>query len=152
MARRKRTPLQIAKDKAWAACSKFVRINEADEDGNCTCVTCGRVYPWKKVQAGHWINGRNNAVLFMEDGIHPQCYGCNVRKQSNPIRYWLWMEEHIGRDRMNQMIARMDWTVEYELDDYLNYEREFTHRAAKIAEQKNIPLKAPAKKKASKKI
>lgn len=141
MAKRRRTPLQIAKDKAWAACSKFIRIDAADEDGNCACVTCGRTYHWKKIQAGHWINDRTNAVLFMEDGIHPQCYGCNVRKQSNPIRYWLWMEENIGRARMDQMIAKMDDSMEYDIYDYQNLEKEFTRRAERAAKEKKISLK-----------
>ena len=29
------------------------------------------------MQAGHGFGGRSKAILFMEDILRPQCYGCN---------------------------------------------------------------------------
>ena len=46
------------------------------------------------MQAGHWIpTGSCNYLRFVENNIHPQCYGCNICKSSNPIEYRLFMDK-----------------------------------------------------------
>lgn len=140
MAKRKRTPLEIAKDKAWKACSRYVRLRDADEDGNCTCVTCGKVMPWQKAQAGHFVPGRFNAILFDTRGIHAQCYGCNVRKCGNLIFYWPWMEEHMGRDVIDDLCSKIGTSKDHNLEDYLTIERIFKRKIDKLAEEKKIEI------------
>lgn len=66
------------KDKAWSLFSRYIRIKYADSAGQCTCVTCGVVKPWKEMQAGHAVSGRGGFVLFNEAIVRPQCYGCNM--------------------------------------------------------------------------
>jgi hypothetical protein len=117
VAKRKKSTHAKQKDKAWKAFSRFIRLKYSDQDGICTCVTCDRKMPFTKIQAGHWIPGRTNAILFEEDCVHPQCYGCNVGQKGKPIEYWLWMEQNIGRQRMDEMIAKYqgpgkEYTVE----------------------------------------
>lgn len=74
------------KDKAWKAFSDWVRMSEClsttgtFERGICvTCNIAGRPdeFPYSKLQAGHAVGGRKNAVLFHEDIVHIQCQQCN---------------------------------------------------------------------------
>ena len=116
----------VARKRAWSAVSKYIRYTAVEADGLVTCITCRRRYPVKKIQAGHWIPGRTNSILFEEDAIHPQCYGCNVGKAGNPIEYWLWMEQHVGRERMDTLIDRWRKQQEYTLEDYIAYETRYT--------------------------
>ena len=88
--RKKRSAKAIAKDKAWDACSEYIRRKFA-VDGYTTCVTCGVTKPWKEMQAGHYVDGRNNTVLFMEEIIYPQCFSCNMGKKGNKIKYTAFM-------------------------------------------------------------
>lgn len=117
------------KDKAWRAFSIYIRTRDClrttSDPERGTCVTCNRPYHFKQLQAGHWIPGRNNAVLFSERGVHAQCYGCNYSKSSNPIKYWLFMEQTYGRKIMDLLILESEQTVIYNKDDYDNIRSKF---------------------------
>lgn len=78
------------KEKAWKAFSDWVRHKECLETTGTfergICVTCnvsGRPdeFPYEKLQAGHAVGGRKNAVLFHEDIVHIQCM--NDNRQGN---------------------------------------------------------------------
>jgi len=84
------------KSDLWKLVSLFVRKSAANEWGMVACVTCGRVKHYKKMQAGHFIPGRHNAILFDLRGIHPQCYGCNIVLGGNARKYEVWMKENYG--------------------------------------------------------
>ena len=84
------------KKKAWNTFSIFIRQKYADWKGYAKCVTCGIVKHWKELQAGHFIPGRHNKILFDERGVHPQCYRCNVPLKGNPRAYDAFMRKTYG--------------------------------------------------------
>ena len=92
---KKKSDLKKAKAKAWAVFSQYIRRKYADEDGNCRCVTCGTVKHWKELHAGHYIDGRNNSVLYNEQLVHPQCFHCNSKMLGclggNKVAYTIFM-------------------------------------------------------------
>lgn len=94
--RRKKTPKQRAKIRAWKIFSKYIRKKYADKYGNVVCVTCGKKDKWENLQAGHFIDGRNNTVLFNEMLVHPQCGICNINLHGNKIPYVLFMKQKYG--------------------------------------------------------
>lgn len=78
----KYTNLPLAKKAAWKEFSRFIRLRDSlltcYSLTQCRCVTCDGVYPTSRMQAGHFIPGRNNQVLFDEDQVHAQCARCNM--------------------------------------------------------------------------
>ena len=96
--------LKTVKKKAWEVFSKYIRLKYADDNGNCTCVTCGTVKPWTEMQAGHSIGGRMNSILFHEEIVHPQCVSCNIFQNGNYTQYTLYMIDRYGRDRFEELI------------------------------------------------
>src|ERR1019366_5424496 len=87
----------------------------------CVCVTCPYIYPTIGVgciQAGHFIDGRNNAVLFEEEAIHGQCYSCNVGKHGNKLEYWKFMETTYGREFIDELMIKSHQVVKYQAWDY----------------------------------
>ncbi len=62
---------------AWKLFSEWIRRRYADHRGFVRCVTCGAVKHWKCGDAGHFLPGRNNSILFDERGVHFQCKQCN---------------------------------------------------------------------------
>lgn len=91
-----RETISSLKKKAWKLMSEFIRRRNADWKGEVQCVTCGLVKHWKQLQAGHFIPGRRNSILFDERNIHAQCYGCNVMKQGNTVKYFRFMQRTYG--------------------------------------------------------
>lgn len=123
----KKLTLSKAKKKAVYAFQKWVRNREKIGNLN-TCVTCGRMYPVEGkgcIQAGHFIAGRGNAILFDERGCWPQCYICNVVKKGNMIKYYKWMLERYGQAVINKLEILDTTTVKYTVQDYLDIEAKY---------------------------
>lgn len=95
--------LKTLKKKAWALCSQAIRLEGREQDGLVTCCSCQRRMPWKEIQAGHFIDGRFNSILFDERGIHPQCGVCNVVFNGRKEEYFLFMEARYGREVIDEL-------------------------------------------------
>jgi len=97
------------KKKTWDAFSVSIRQRGMDDYGFNRCITCGVRKHWKELQAGHFIPGRHNAILFEERGVHPQCYHCNVGLKGNPRKYDAFMRKTYGAKVIKEL-ERLDTT------------------------------------------
>lgn len=69
------------------------------EVGQCVCVTCGKVLPWKgngpwkenALHTGHFLASRRNSILFEEDNCAPQCSHCNYHRSGEQQLFRKWM-------------------------------------------------------------
>ena len=123
--KRKSSPLAKAKKKAWDACSLYIRLKYSDWRGHCECVTCHKVDHYKKMQAGHFIQGRHNSTLFDERHIHVQCPGCNLFKNGNLYWYGKFMEKTYGQKVIDELFKLDKTTVKYTIVDYERIAEEF---------------------------
>ena len=87
---------------------KLVRLKAADDNGYCTCVTCGCVKKWNKgIQGGHYIpKGSSSYWALEEENIHPQCSSCNQFGMKNGDAaqlYAFYMIDTYGRDFVDEM-------------------------------------------------
>jgi hypothetical protein len=57
-----------------------------------------------KLQAGHFLSGRKDALLFDEDGVNAQCYRCNVMLAGMWPEYYRVMQEQHGQDWIEDRI------------------------------------------------
>lgn len=118
------------KKKTWSVFSELVRRIECDKKGYGRCITCGILNFWKKLQAGHFIPGRHNSILFDRRGVHIQCSGCNVFKRGNSIKYFRWMQKHYGEEVIKDL-ERIDkqmkqFTVQELKDLYDTFKKELS--------------------------
>lgn len=108
---KKKTYKQLKKN-AWDAFSRWIRQRDCEayqKNGNCTpCFTCGVITVNDKglLQAGHFLGGRGNAVLFHEKQVNSQCVRCNIFLRGNPEAYWPKMVRLYGLDQCEQ------WRIE----------------------------------------
>lgn len=66
------------RDKAKQWFQKFVRLRDADKQGVCTCISCGKRTIWNKnTDGGHFIPAEKNNTCFDERNCNSQCKGCN---------------------------------------------------------------------------
>jgi hypothetical protein len=129
---KKRSPKQIMKAHAWDAFSRYIRLRDglvtmgSKEQGKC--FTCGRVTNlWSRGggQAGHFEEGRGNAILFEETNCHLQDYHCNVGLHGNQKVYEAKMRETYGQDEIDRLDILKRTTKEYSLEDYTNIRDEY---------------------------
>jgi hypothetical protein len=113
------------KKRAWKAFSLYIRTKYAGEEGLAICYTCGKVDHWKKLQAGHGIAGRNNAVLFQEDIVKPQCVGCNVYGRGKTAIFTRKLIEELGMSVYDYIVKESNKTVQYKSQDYIEIEKKY---------------------------
>ena len=87
----KRKSVADLKRKLWSLFSIYVRMRDGLKTTGsiewALCITCGKRYHFKMLQAGHFIAGRHSSNLFSEKGTHAQCYNCNINLKGNTLEY-----------------------------------------------------------------
>lgn len=109
----KKTAYKKSKEIAWKQFSIYIRTRDCIRFCNSLtegiCVTCKRSLPFKKLQAGHFIGGRSNIVLFDERIVYTQCFYCNAKPPrglgGNYVEYFVFMEEEWGRAKIDEFRA-----------------------------------------------
>ena len=139
--RKKTSPYKKMKTDTWDMFSKYIRLRDADENGYVKCVTCGKVMFWEKdgAQAGHFIPGRHGAVLFNEELVHTQCYGCNICKGGNGGRYFRYMYDKLGGGKkairlIDEMYVKSNQVRQYkiwELQELYDHYKELVEKLEK---------------------
>jgi len=91
MKKPKHKSVRKLKKECWDLFSKYIRLRDCLRTTGCAsfglCITCGKRYHFKLLQAGHFISGRHNNNLFSEEGTHAQCYNCNINLRGNTLEY-----------------------------------------------------------------
>lgn len=95
------------KAKAWDEFSRYVRVRDCLKTTGLPfvgmCITCPRRFHIRYLQAGHFIAGRRNGILFSEDGTNAQCRYCNEYKHGERKKYEKIMIQKFGKKRVEQM-------------------------------------------------
>ena len=85
------------------------RLEESDDYGYCSCVTCGNPYHYKDMHGGHFLARECKEVSLMRIGINPQCQQCNSfdmqAKQSTRDAYRAFMIDSYGIDTVETLEA-----------------------------------------------
>ncbi len=113
--------LKPTKARAWAIFSIYIRLRDCESYQHAgmfaPCVTCGKLTHFKQLQAGHFLSGRGNAVLFDEDLVHAQCQQCNIFKHGNSDGYWPYVVKTYGWDATNEMLKKKQLIKKYSISD-----------------------------------
>tara|TARA_Y100000389_G_scaffold205089_1_gene262974 strand:- start:1678 stop:2070 length:393 start_codon:yes stop_codon:yes gene_type:complete len=76
--------------------SQYIRRSNADNDGNCTCVTCDKKFHWKEIQAGHFMSRKHYSIRWDERNVHPQCVACNVFRYGEQYKYSIFLGNELA--------------------------------------------------------
>lgn len=82
---------------------KIVRLKDFNQNGYCTCVTCGKTGHWKEMQGGHYISRVYTSTKLLEENIHPQCRGCNMYGHRVHDDYTVYMIDTYGEDFVREL-------------------------------------------------
>ena len=107
--KKKEPTITAQKKKLWVVFSRYIRMRDCLATTKTIthgkCCTCGRQYPIGKLQAGHFIPGRQDSILFEPTCVHAQCYRCNIQRQGEWVKYFRFMEEKYGPDEIFRLVA-----------------------------------------------
>lgn len=135
---KKKKGLKYYKTKAWDMFSKYIRTRDclattgtADEG---VCVTCGKRYHFKELQAGHGIGGRNNAILFDEELVNAQCKFCNGYGNGKYAEYSLWFIKKYGLKSWEEKVELSKELRKYSANDYMAIEETYKEKLGVLLE------------------
>jgi len=120
-----RTIGELKKD-LWTVFSLYIRIRDCLRTTGCAswglCISCGKRYHIKLLQAGHFLPGRHNSNLYYERGTHAQCYNCNLNLKGNTMPYMdalikLYGEGIVEELRENDKITKQ--YKQYEIEELI---------------------------------
>ena len=109
------------KRRAWDMFSMYIRLSYVITAANGRfniCYTCDTIKPVSEMQAGHGIPGRNNAVLFMEKLVKPQCVQCNIFKHGNLAIFTRKLIAELGVKEYDKLALEAEQTVQYKTYQY----------------------------------
>ena len=128
------------KDKAWKACSKYIRLRDAQLWNRANyqditgiqpksllvrCCTCPRIQIWPRMDAGHFIprgSRGQSGVYFDERNVHAQCKECNGFKEGNTLVYLEYMVEKYGQAVVDKLRALDLMVKSYGSVELMGYE------------------------------
>ena len=102
---------KLASTLAWKLTSQYVRLkvcNLTDSDEKYgECYTCEKVFPFKKLYAGHLIEKIGHAAIYFDlDGIRAQCYKCNRMLSGDKDNFGQKLRKEIGEERVNNLYKK----------------------------------------------
>lgn len=100
MAKRKKPSRSKLVKKLDILFSQFVRLSNADKNGYCTCVTCGKKGHWKdgSIQAGHFMSRKHYNTRWDVRNVKPQCVGCNMFKSGEQYKYSIYLGSELAKE------------------------------------------------------
>lgn len=128
--------LKKVKAKAWTAFSLYIRTRDCLKATGTPnlgiCVTCGKQCDIKQLQAGHFIGGRTNSVLFVEDNCFAQCLSCNVFLRGNYDKYLIFMLDTVGEKRVRELAGLKKQLIKSSVNDYLELFEKYTKKLEEL--------------------
>lgn len=126
--KKKKSERAIAKDKAWDSFSIYIRTRDClrftGDPTQGKCITCNKPFDFKHLQAGHFINGRGNAVLFDERLVYSQC----LTSESN-IRLFNGKNKSIAKLKVGDELWSFD-------EDVYSLEKSFVEKIESFIPEK----------------
>lgn len=130
------------KNTVWKACADYIKAREADIYGMVKCVTCDLRMHFRDhiCNAGHFVPGRGNAVLFDDAHIFPQCSGCNCDGGGEQYKFGLFLKERYGYDdaTIDEIRYMRHKTRKFTMDELKEMKRRFDAETKRICKEKGI--------------
>ena len=106
--------------------SIWVRNRDADWRGDVVCITCSRTFPWKEVDAGHYISRRHPSTRWHEKNVHAQCKGCNRYRGGAPDEYALALQRKYGENILQELNREKNKDKKWKIQELRNMITKYT--------------------------
>ena len=121
-----------------AVFSHFVRLSYADENGNCNCCTCGKLFHWTRIQNGHFITRGCYPLRWEFKNCGPQCYSDNIHKEGLKYEHSVWLKKQFGDDVIEWLQSKKKNKFKLERFVLRHLIAEFTLKVAELKIQKGL--------------
>ena len=124
------------KVKTWDMFSKYIRRRDClITTGNPfwgLCITCGKRFNFRDLDAGHFTPGRGNAILFDERGVHAQCHECNRFNHGEEKKYREKVISMYGIEIIEEIEKKKNETLKFTREELINMFEYYKDRFSKL--------------------
>jgi hypothetical protein len=85
------------------------------------------------------MSGRTNRILFNEDVVRPQCYGCNINQHGRLDDFGVKLIKEIG-SKYHEILKDKYTPLKYTEQELKDMEQEYKQKALELAESKGIVI------------
>jgi len=112
--------------------SRFIRLRNADQNGNTQCVTCGKVDRWQNLQCGHFMSRRYLATRFHEVNCFVQCVSCNIFKSGEQWKFGKFIDKNLGEGTSELLATIAHTNVKFMRHEYEEKIKHYTEEVKKL--------------------
>ena len=113
--------------------SEYIRLRDSKpyDYKYFRCISCGQIKPFEQMDAGHFVGRTHRATRWDEENVNGECRACNRMSADHIIWYQRNLEQKIGRDRVEMLLARGKQTKKWsawELETLIGYYKKEVER------------------------
>ncbi len=123
---------KVAKARLWKVFSEYVRRRDSDWRGYAPCISCGKVFQWKEMDAGHFIGRENTQVFVHEQNVNAQCKYCNNYKAGRQYETGKGIDVKYGEGTADNILMLSKTRTTYSLEDFWMLEKIYKEKVKKL--------------------
>ena len=85
--------------------SRYIRLRDTDNNGNCRCFTCGKISHPKNYQCGHFVKRDRYNIKYHEGNVAAQCVYCNKFQDGAQGVFGINLDKKYGEGTKDLLIA-----------------------------------------------
>lgn len=136
-----KSTIRTYKKTVWTSFANYIKARDS-QNGYCECCTCSKIMWWNdpECNAGHFLAGRGNSVLFDETIVHAQCSRCNNYGGGMPWDYEKFMMKRYGYDYqiLEEIKSRRHIVKKFTMEDLKAEKKHWEMEFNRIKKEKGI--------------
>ena len=118
----------------------YIRLRDAMPGGYCKCISCSKVVPFEKIQAGHYLSRRHMSTRWCEDNVNGECSTCNIMDGDHLITYRKNLIKKIGEKKVEWIEAYAHDTRKWDDFELVLMIKDYAKKCLELSKEKGIPL------------
>lgn len=100
--------------------SLYIRLRDSKPYGYkyFKCISCGKILPFEKADAGHYMSRRHNSTRFDENNVHAECSYDNRFNAEHLDGFRDNLIKKIGQQKFDLLRAKANTTKSYSEYEY----------------------------------
>lgn len=118
--------------------SLFIRLRDSDDNGFCTCISCGSVHHYKQMDCGHFIPREELGTRYNLENCNSQCINCNRHQSGNITGYKRGIIRKYGISTIGELESLARLIYKMTPADYKYYIDYYRKEIKRLKAQKGI--------------
>lgn len=118
--------------------SEYIRLRDADTNGSCTCITCGRTGDIKEFDAGHFVPRDKKATRYDERNVNAQCQYCNRYRAGEQYRHGQEIDLKYGEGTAQELIEQSKQIIKAGITFYDEVAGKYKELAVSLRQLKGL--------------